>query len=142
MRCNVGINPLHLSDQHLIAEYRELFIVLGQLKKQNYILPKNIPNKFTLNGGHINFFKNKLLYLKKRHILICCEMRRRQFKTNLQFELPGIKELENDWSPNDNDSNIIKERILDRVSKKPEWYKYKGKTYDIYPLISNKTYFV
>ena len=61
MRANVGINPKVLTDRHLIAEYRELMIPFGINNKRG--IAKVIPNDFTLNTGHINFFRNKLTYL-------------------------------------------------------------------------------
>jgi len=124
MRCNVGIHPLLLTDQHLIAEYRELFIVLGQLKKQNY-KTNSIPENFSLGLGHINFFKNKLFYLKKRHSEIIKEMDYRGFTHNLRFDLPGIPKLENDWAPTLNDSVIVRNRIKERLLQKENWYRYR-----------------
>ncbi len=125
MRCNVGINPKDLTDQHLIAEYRELFIPFGMNKK--YGEPKTVPNKFTLNKGHINFFRNKLLYLENRWDYIVTEMEMRGFNPKYNtfiYDLNAFdKSLVNTWMPDDNDTKLIKERIIERVKQKPNFYR-------------------
>jgi deoxyribonuclease (pyrimidine dimer) len=63
VRINI-INPKYLTDQHLIAEYVEILMLLDYAKKNS---PCNIPKKYCLGKGHIKFFSNKVLYLKKRH---------------------------------------------------------------------------
>ena len=67
------IHPKSLADQHLIAEYDEILMLLGYVRR--YPKKENIPEKYTLGKGHIKFFKDKLLYLKKRHELIKEEMK-------------------------------------------------------------------
>ena len=57
-RINI-IHPSELTDQHLIAEYRELFMVGSSLQrslKSPSWNPNKIPKKFTLNKGHVTFF--------------------------------------------------------------------------------------
>jgi deoxyribonuclease (pyrimidine dimer) len=88
MRCNVGINPIYLADQHLVAEFRELPIVLGQMKHLKFQFKSTIPEQFTLGTGHISFFRNKLGYLHNRWNKIKNEMKRRGFKTHLNFDIP------------------------------------------------------
>lgn len=122
------IKPLSLSDQHLIAEYDEILMLLGYIKRYPKIKENEIPEKYCLNKGHMKFFKNKLLYLKKRHELIKKEMKLRNFKTNITINLTGFdKELKNDWTPNNKDNEIIKKRIVEKLNKKPEYYRYCGK---------------
>ena len=68
-RINI-IHPSELTDQHLIAEYREIFMVGSalqrSLKSKNWDV-KSIPNKFTLNTGHVKFFYDKGKYLSERY---------------------------------------------------------------------------
>jgi len=121
------INPKELTDQHLIAEYNEILILLGHVKKHPKI--KNQPKEYCLGPGHINFFKNKLLYLKERHELIKKEMKKRGFKTNKSINLKDFKkELKNNWKPKKKDFKIIKVRLKEKIKKKPNYYRYKGKT--------------
>ena len=59
------IEPSELTDQHLIAEYREIFMVGGSLKrtlvsKSGYQELK-VPKSYTLNAGHVYFFYNNAI---------------------------------------------------------------------------------
>jgi deoxyribonuclease (pyrimidine dimer) len=119
------INPKSLADQHLIAEYDEILMLLGYVKR--YPELTDIPKKYCLGKGHIKFFKNKLLYLKQRHELIKNEMRRRTFRTVKTINLSGFSSnLINNWKPNRADKSIIKQRLIEKIRKKPEYYRYFG----------------
>ena len=69
------VEPGELSNQHLVAEYREIFMVGSalqrSLKSKNWKkIKQNLPKEFTLNVGHVKFFYNKGKYLYKRYRLI------------------------------------------------------------------------
>ena len=120
------IHPRKLSDQHLIAEYNEILMLLGYVKK--YPKLGEIPSEYTLGKGHILFFKNKLKYLKKRHEMIKKEMKKRRFKTEKTIRLSNFSQkLVNDWKPSSKDKSIIKKRLIDRIKLKPKLYRYHGK---------------
>lgn len=130
MRCNAGVDPSILTDQHLIAEYRELLIPAGQMVKMSWKAKAPIPSKLTLGKGHITFWRDKQLYLKRRHQALVEEMLRRGFQPNLRYwdveKIPP--QFLNDWEATAEDSQIIRERIYDRIAQKPDWYRYnKGK---------------
>jgi deoxyribonuclease (pyrimidine dimer) len=138
VRVNI-INPGKLSDQHLIAEYLEIMMLLGYAKK--YPQSEGIPERYKLGKGHIKFFKNKLIYLQKRHEDIKKEMGKREFKVNKNIDLKGFdKSLMNDWKPRKEDFNIIKERILWKIKNKPNWYRYYGekKDFDFFEKLLEK----
>lgn len=119
------INPENLADQHLIAEYNEILMLLGYVRK--HPSTENIPTKYILGKGHIRFFKNKLLYLQRRHTAIKEEMMRRGFDTNKTIHLDEFnKKLQNDWRPSKIDANIIKERLIEKINKKQDLYRYYG----------------
>jgi len=121
-RVNVGINPKYLADQHLIAEHVEITMITGGLRKHNYQIKSLLPQMFCLGTGHINFFKNKILYLQKRLNNVKAEMAARGFNTSCNINLNEFpKELCNDWQPDLRDSNIIRERI--------SWKLRTGKNY-------------
>ena len=65
-RINVGINPIYLSDQHLIAESVEITMIPGSLKYNGFAIKGKVPEQFTLGTGHVNFFKDKLVYALKQ----------------------------------------------------------------------------
>jgi deoxyribonuclease (pyrimidine dimer) len=117
------IEPKKLSDQHLIAEYDEMLMLVACIKKYPSI--DDIPSNFTLNKGHMKFFKDKVLYLSKRHELLKKEMKKRGFKTNKTIEISEFnKENLNDWKPNKKDQKMILERISEKLQLKPEYYRY------------------
>ncbi|MEM4260026.1 MAG: pyrimidine dimer DNA glycosylase/endonuclease V [Candidatus Woesearchaeota archaeon] len=120
------INPEHLADQHLIAEYNEILMLFGYIRKYPK-LNKDIPEKYCLGEGHILFFKDKLIYLKKRYNAIKKEMKKRGFRAEKSINIKSIpKILLKDWNPNKNDYEIIKKRIITKIKKKPGYYSYCG----------------
>ncbi len=132
MRCNL-IAPDLLTDQHLIAERREL-LMIPPLAKQRLSKSINtpIPIHFTLNKGHMLFFTNKLKYLSKRFDELTQTMLIRQFKPNLNLKFEIIPDfieynLYQDWSPTQADYEIIMVRLKTRIQNKFEWYKYYSK---------------
>lgn len=132
-RVNVGVNPIYLADQHLIAESVEITMITGGFRKHKYQIKSDVPNKFTFGKGHINFFKDKLLYLDRRLKIVNAEMARRGFNastdiTDVLQEAP--KKFVNDWQPSFDDTLEIRQRIVsrlnDRVNGKPGqgYYRY------------------
>ena len=126
------VDPSELSDQHLVAEYREIFMVGSSLqrslKSKNWAKTlANIPEKYTLNRGHVTFFYNKGKYLYKRYDSLVEEMKKRgmnpdpdrRFKTE---QWP--KELFKDWEPESKDYEVIRARIQEKIEMKPEWYRF------------------
>ena len=97
-RVNAGIHPSELCDKHLLAEHREIKRIPNIVKSGKADL-SSIPTEFSLGKGHVRFFYNKLLYLKKRYIEIYQESKRRGFEVTWYGDsfdaLPG--DLCNDW---------------------------------------------
>jgi len=119
------INPKFLADQHLIAEYNEILMLLGYIKKNPKIIPSKIPLNYTLGKGHILFFKNKLKYLERRFEIIKKEMDRRGFNGKIKINLKYFdKKLINNWNPKPIDKEIIKERLIKKINLKPSYYRY------------------
>lgn len=128
------LKPKQLADQHLIAEYNEILMLFGHVKK----FPKinDMPSDYCLGKGHITFFKNKLLYLKKRHEEIKKEMKKRGYATNKTINLKQYDmELCNDWKPKRCDKELIRKRITEKLKKKPEYYRYYGEKKPVQNLI-------
>jgi deoxyribonuclease (pyrimidine dimer) len=119
------IEPRQLSDQHLIAEYDEILMLISYIKKYNNI--DDLPKDYGLGKGHMKFFKDKLLYLKKRHELLKKEMKKRGFKARKTISLTGFSvKNKKDWTPHDKDFKIIKARISEKLRLKPDYYRYYG----------------
>lgn len=116
-RINIGIPPSDLVREHLIAEHREIKRVPNLIKKGRYSM-KDQPLNFTLGKGHVKFFYDKLLYLKKRYIEIYDECINRGYNvSNYSESWDGVpEEFLNDYTPTDKDIEIIKERIKEKLS--------------------------
>lgn len=129
----INIVPVEeLTDQHLMAEYREIFMIGSalqiSLKSKNWD-PKRIPKKFTLNTGHVMFFYNKGKYLYNRYEQIKKELTKRNFKLDKSrlFKVTQFPtEYYNDWEPTKEDQAIVWQRIEERIQEKPEWYRHYG----------------
>lgn len=123
------VDPSELHDQHLVAEYRELFMVGSSLQRSlrspNWNVNR-IPTTFTLNKGHVSFFYNKGEYLHKRYRSLIREMQRRGMNPDPDRVFKREQwpdELYLDWIPSDTDKDIVRERIRERISQKPNWYR-------------------
>ena len=108
------IKPSELSDQHLIAEYREIFMVGSalqrSLKSKKWNTTKlNLPNEFTLNIGHVKFFYNKGKYLHKRYLKIIKDLLEKN--KNLQDEVDSLWMMLDEMTKSDieNWSSILEE---------------------------------
>ena len=125
------VPPSELTDQHLVAEYREIFMVGSSLQRS--IASKNwsktlatLPEKFTLNAGHVKFFYNKGLYLSNRYQQLVREMKHRGMTPDPDRRFKAEQwpqELWNDWVPSNRDKELIRERIQERINEKPGWYR-------------------
>ena len=130
-RINVGVNPLFLSDQHLIAESVEITMIVGALRRDGWKIKGEVPKRFTLGKGHINFFKPKLKYLEKRLESVNNEMRNRGFKPTTFINAPDIVSkplLWGDWASTLPDSKVVRERITERLKAKVGFHRYYGKS--------------
>lgn len=133
MRCNVGVNPRFLVDSHLLAECMEIPMVIGSLKYWEFQIKSDIPPKFCLGPGHMNFLKNKLVYLKRRHDEVYKEILRRGFKNDKsRMHLEDVPEkFCNDWNPTIEDSNVLRGRLKWKLQNKPpHFWRYNRKNLD------------
>ena len=129
----INLVPItELSDQHLVAEYREIFMVgpslQRSLKSPNWNKTKEtLPKEFTLNKGHVKFFYNKGKYLYNRYLELIKEMKNRGMRPDPLRKFTREQwpdELFNDWMPSAKDLEIIRERIQLRKKQKPNWYRW------------------
>lgn len=135
-RINSNVDPKQLMDQHLMAEYRELPMVLASLRRslktqsEREVL-KKIPPKFTLNKGHVLFFYNKITFLRNRYDRLVNELHNRGYNLDQGrvLDLNGIPStFFNDWSATPADDAVLEQRIKEKIAMKPSWYKYYGKS--------------
>lgn len=127
-----SIHPRTLTNEWVFAEYRELPRIINEMKTYpGRYKPADTPAKYTMGKGHCKFFRNKLLYLKKRHELLAYEVERRGFKTKTPISVtlddiptPLYGVLCNDWTPTDDDHHINIQRLMERfyVRGKPYYF--------------------
>ena len=130
MRCNL-VDPRILTDQHLIAERRELRMIPPFLEKRlrlGIAAASDIPVFYTLGRGHMKFWLDKFKFLETRFIALTKEMQFRGFNPDLTLSLETSVAkkigLYNDYIPRDLDIEVSKCRIVDRILQKPTWYRF------------------
>ena len=130
-RINSNIPIKKLTDEHLLAEHREIKRLPACLRKAiqcNSI--NNIPNKFNLGTGHVKFFLNKQKFIYNRYKKIREELINRGFNiedySNNWEEFIDTKYF-NDYEPTDEEYELLKQRIIERIksSSKKSWHYYK-----------------
>ena len=126
------IEPSELTDNHLIAEYREIRLLTSHLvrslKSARGIQKNALPKQFTLNSGHVKFFYDKGKYLHERYNSLKEEMIKRGFSPENNFEREKWPDhLYGDWTPTERDKNVVRERIVLRISQKPYLYRHCGR---------------
>lgn len=104
-----------LTDQHLLAEYRELprLSKLARLPNPKEVFPLN----YKMGTGHVKFFYDKGEYLRRRfEDEIVPEMLSRGFNPQYTtYKLHTHAELNRDWQPTIDDEMINASRINDRL---------------------------
>lgn len=117
-RINCGIPPAELGRKHLIAEHREMKRIPNAVAKGKWNL-KGQPLKFKLGTGHVKFFYTRLGYLKKRYEEVYAECIKRgysvQYYGGCWNNIPP--NLMGDYTPTEEDKEIIRERIKERLKK-------------------------
>lgn len=80
------VPPEMLSNQHLLAEYRELPRIFTAVKKKNItsssIENLKIPEDYVLGKGHCLFFYNKLFWLLERYNSLFNQLECRNYNLN------------------------------------------------------------
>lgn len=119
-----------LCDEHLRAEYREL-VRVPKLAARLSSLPQDLPEQYTVRTedkpeggkGHVRFFFNKMIWLRKRHAQLEAEMVRRGFKTNMSWpqELVLPQDSLNDWNPDGRAMSMNRKRIQERMPANPHY---------------------
>jgi deoxyribonuclease (pyrimidine dimer) len=131
-RINADIHPVDLSDQHLMAEYRELPMVPASLRRSMRTrsqadIIRGIPDSFTLGKGHVTFWYNKLAFLDRRYGRLQTELITRGYEIDLTRDsgCDGFpSEFYGDYLMSSSDLSIIVARIDERISAKPGWYRH------------------
>lgn len=120
-RINV-VRVEELSRQHLVAEYREIMRLPGNLnawlnRKSKPPSFDEIPLEYKLGTGHVKFFFNKFLFLQKRFENLVDEMLSRgynpRFTDSTIFIVDNL--YYNDYTPTEEAIQINRQRIKERT---------------------------
>ena len=133
------VKVTELTDQHVMAEYREIKMVPRSLARSLVARPERevlarIPPAFTLNTGHVSFFYNKMQYLAQRHQELFMELGERGFSLDVSAYhdnaalFDGYRQTQfwGDYNPTREALRIIRARIAEKIAMKPGWYRYMG----------------
>lgn len=127
-RINV-VSVQDLTDQHLMAEYRELPMVVAAARrsKPDDYIPTN---QYTLNKGHVKFFYNKKKWLYNRWCELIEELKNRGYDIDPTSRIVEWHHMDkfpqSDWAPDVSSRIINIERLEERILAKPHWYRYRG----------------
>ena len=117
-RCNL-IPVEELSDQHLLAEHREIKRIPNVIVSGKYSLT-NIPDNYTMGEGHVKFFYNKLAWLIVRYAQLHGECFKRGFEVDNYLSawdnVPD--ELFKPWRPTEYDIRVSRTRIAEKIFQK------------------------
>ena len=119
-----------LTDQHLLAEHREIKRIPNVILSGKFSLIWQ-PKEYTLWTWHIKFFYDKIEFLRFRYIELYNECIKRWFNVERYYnsfneviykynkELCSIK-----YTPTQEAIKISRERIEEKIKAKPLFYKY------------------
>jgi deoxyribonuclease (pyrimidine dimer) len=121
-----------LSDQHLMAEYRELPMVHGSLKRTlnsaNGFQVSRVSLIYTLNAGHVYFWYNKKKFLFDRFNQLVNELIFRNYQINPDQRIIDWSVFDRvpqiDWTPTEKECDINLERVVERIKLKPKFYRW------------------
>lgn len=128
-RINSAISVKNLTDEHLLAEHREI-------KRLPYILKQainsgsihNIPSKFTLGKGHILFFLDKMYFTLSRYSDIHAELLVRGFNVKMYYDNWDSVHFKysHNYAPTEEERQLLIDRITERImnSSKKVWHYY------------------
>ena len=129
-RINSAIAVETLTDEHLLAEHREIKRMPACLRKsiKSGGIGK-IPSAFVLGSGHVNFFLNKQYFLMRRYNKIYQECIRRGFNvvdysSNWDWIKNEYPQYFNDYKPSKEEKEYLIQRISERIkcSTKTTWH--------------------
>lgn len=111
------VPPSELCDQHLLAEHREITRIPNCVLSGKY-KPVGIPDSYRLGTGHVRFFMDKLLFIRRRYESLHRECLGRGFKVKDIFPpVVGMADLNKDYTPTPEALALNRARIAERMPK-------------------------
>ena len=130
----INVIPVEqLTDQHLLAEAREITRIPSVIIKGKANVNKKLPDDYTLGQGHVSFFYNKLGWLENRYRELLAECARRGFNVTDRWTYGYPKSLSGEYKVTENARKINMERILLRFPKKARYFGQAIEKSSFYP---------
>lgn len=120
----INVVPVsELSSKHLVAEYREMARLPGNLhtslnRKSKPFSFSEIPSQYVLGTGHVKFFFTKMKFLQNRYEELLAEMYKRGYNpsyTDSSIFTNCPKEFYNDYTPTPEALELNRQRIKERT---------------------------
>ena len=129
-RINSAIPVECLTDEHLLAEHREIKRLPSFHLKHSKTNNRE-PKEFCLGSGHVLFFVNKGKFTYDRYVKIHNECLKRGFNV-ADYSVNWLSTKNNtnwqEYSPTEIEKNLLIDRITERLMfGKKEYYRYYGK---------------
>ena len=126
-RINCAIPVEYLTDEHLLAEHREISRLPWNVSEaiRSGSIKTKVPSKFTLNSGHVLFFVNKNKFTLNRYKEIREECKKRGFNVSdceSNWNTNECIQYMGDYTPTQEDKDILIERIELRIKESPKKY--------------------
>lgn len=143
-RVNAHMKPHILSDQHLVAEHREI-VRLAKLGKDYWARDtkkrSKIPQQFVLGKGHVNYFYDKLDFVQARYEALYAECTERGFDVTYMGDafdnLPA--ESVGNYDPTEQEVDRTKLllflRIMKRLKMSTQTPRYMRENVDAYRFV-------
>ena len=131
------VPPQLLTDQHLLAENKEINQLAGQMLKSlrspNFSY-NELPMYYTLGTGHVRFWYRYGAFIRDRYDLVYTECKKRGF--NVVYNFNDVwksydKWYNHDFTPSESQMQISIDRIKSKIEAKPDYYRYYGKPIDV-----------
>lgn len=131
MRCNCGINPKNLTDEHLFAESRELKMLSSLYERVGDNSRNKVPKEFTLGKGHVLFFLYKPAYTWHRYDDVLSECYKRGFNVkdeHYRWNVYQKSKCLEQYTETGKEADIVRQRIVERIQNSPkEYFHYYSK---------------
>lgn len=131
MRCNCGIDPKNLTDEHLFAESRELKMLPSLFKRVGSTSINKVPADFTLGRGHMLFFLYKSIYTLNRYHQVLSECHRRNISVDdesYRWDTYQNSTFNLDYQETGKEKQILINRISEKIkSSTKEYFHYNHK---------------
>lgn len=112
------VSPADLTDEHLLAEWRELPRIFRLV-----LDARPVPERYTLGTGHMRFFLARLGYLGRRHASLTGELLSRGYDLTPHPPLPTDG---GSWEPDDDARRVNVERLIERLRGAKKAMHYRG----------------